>query len=62
MANICVTVENDASGYDVMLISKDAESSRYIPAPLATFSCKPQDRFGVLSNYPSVARIVGLEY
>ncbi|QZO12014.1 hypothetical protein [Pseudoalteromonas piscicida] len=62
MANISVIVENDASGYDVKLTSKDAESSRYIPAPLTTLAGKSQDRFDVLSNYPSVVRIVDLEY
>ncbi|ASD66311.1 hypothetical protein [Pseudoalteromonas piscicida] len=49
IANISVTVE-------------DAESSRYIPAPLTTLAGKSQDRFDVLSNYPSVVRIVDLEY
>ena len=62
VANIKVNVENDSNNYDVVLTSKDVQTSTYSPDPQATLAANSADRFSVYSNYPDVVRLVDLEY
>ncbi|WP_046004906.1 hypothetical protein [Pseudoalteromonas rubra] len=62
VANIKVNVENDSKNYDVILTSKDVQTSTYSPAPQETLSANSAERFSVYSNYPDVVRLVDLEY
>ncbi|KZN62346.1 hypothetical protein N473_19770 [Pseudoalteromonas luteoviolacea CPMOR-1] len=62
LANIQVTVENDYRSGEVVLTSKDVQTSNYYPTPASTIRANSSERFDVQSNYPTVVRLVDLEY